>query len=244
MPSQKLFRDRVVSMEQTFEAGEKYQDLLKAIVREALPEFVFQSAELDHEHDTYVMRMESSDGRHQRICWTRMVLYDVERIPALVQNPEHPLRAKIVGFIRGNVGRPEIAVTYRHLEEGWKDTPAPKKKEERKKPVASAGARPSPVEGRSPAPPSAGGASDAPPRAPGPGRRRRRRGRGRGAAPGLDRTREAPAPVSAPVQAAPSSGPAEGGAPRSRRRRRRRRGRGGNGGGRDTGASPTGGGSS
>ena len=37
MPSTKMFRDRVVSMEQTFEKGEKHLPLLKALVDEALP---------------------------------------------------------------------------------------------------------------------------------------------------------------------------------------------------------------
>jgi hypothetical protein len=224
MPSQKLFRDRVVSMEQTFEAGEKYQDLLKAIVREALPEFVFRSAELDHEHDTYVMTLEASDGRRQRVSWTRMVLYDVERIPAVVDNPEHPVRTKIVEWIRGNVGCPEIAVTYRHLEEGWKDTPEPAKKPERRKAGPPARVRGAPGQGLpAPAPP-AGGESVSAPRPPGQGRRRRRRGRGRGA-PGADRPREGAAPAPAPSPPAPGAA-VEGGASRGRRRRRRRRGRG------------------
>jgi len=43
-----MFRDRVVSMEQTFEKGEKHLALLKALVEEAIPGLELQDYVLDH----------------------------------------------------------------------------------------------------------------------------------------------------------------------------------------------------
>jgi hypothetical protein len=195
MPSTKMFRDRVVSMEQTFEKGEKYLALLRSLIDEALPGLEFQEYTLDHEHDTFIMIYRTPAGTEQRVRWTRMVLCDAERIPAIVEDTQAPIRGRVVDFLRRRSDRPVIDVTFRHLEEGWVDTPEPRKAKPASPqrpgglPKAAPGrgpapARPSPQPGR----PGASAAGEKP--APGPGaapagrRRRSRRRRGRHRGPG------------------------------------------------------------
>jgi hypothetical protein len=48
MGQTRMFRDRVVSMEQTLEGGEKHLALLKDMCREALPELELREHMLDH----------------------------------------------------------------------------------------------------------------------------------------------------------------------------------------------------
>ncbi|HWC65368.1 MAG TPA: hypothetical protein VG777_04735, partial [Thermoanaerobaculia bacterium] len=127
MPSTKMFRDRVVSMEQTFEKGEKHLPLLKAIVDEAIPGMDLEEYVLDHEHDCFVMNYRTASGAPKKISWTRMVLADAERIPAIVEDVNAAIRARLVDFLRKRAERGTIDVTFRHLEEGWVDTPEPKK---------------------------------------------------------------------------------------------------------------------
>jgi hypothetical protein len=200
MPQTRMFRDRVVSMEQTLEGGEKNLELLKAVCREALPEFTYREHSLDHERDLFVMVLEAPDGRTKRISWTRMVLFDAERIPVLTGDPLASLRTKIVEFLRSRASRPEIVVTFRHLEEGWTEVPEPRRERRRRRgrrdrgrreagrggpvPAPSRPAAPPPPE-RRPAPaaaPAAGPATDEAGKTPGGRRRRRfrRRRRGRG----------------------------------------------------------------
>lgn len=131
MPQTRMFRDRVVSMEQTLEGGEKNLEFLKAICREALPEFEYREHFLEHERDLFVMLLEAADGRKKRVGWTRMVLFDAERLPALVENPVSPLRSRILAYLQARVARPEIVVTFRHLEDGWVDTPEPRREKRR-----------------------------------------------------------------------------------------------------------------
>ena len=57
-----MFRDRVVSMEQTLEGGEKHLELLKTLCREALPEFEYVAHSLDHERDLFVMDLVTPDA--------------------------------------------------------------------------------------------------------------------------------------------------------------------------------------
>ena len=64
MGQTRMFRDRVVSMEQTLEGGEKHLPLLKALCAEALPELVFREHSLDHERDMFVMDFD--DARRRR----------------------------------------------------------------------------------------------------------------------------------------------------------------------------------
>ena len=207
MPQTRLFRDRVVSMEQTLEGGEKNLDLLKSLCREALPEFAFREQALDHERDLFVMILEAPDGRTKRVCWTRMMLFDAERIPSLSGDPLAALRARIVDFLRARAGRPEVVVTFRHLEDGWVDTPEPRRDRKRRRGRGDRGRR----EGRRQpgAPPPGRPAVQAPQRVAPPPRERRPQ----------------PTPAPAPAPAADEAQRPQGGR-RRRRFRRRRRGRG------------------
>jgi hypothetical protein len=210
MGQTRMFRDRVVSMEQTLEGGEKHLELLKALCLEAFPDLPYRDHTLDHERDLFVVTLEAPDGRRKTVGWTRMTLFDVERIPALAAEPSGPLREKLLSFLRDRASRPEILVTFRHLEEGWTDTPEPRPSRRRRRRSGGRGGGQRPPErapqGRQGAPRSGG--------APGP--------------------RGVPAPGARPVPAPPVNRPA--GAPPAgearpsssrRRSRRRRRGRGG-----------------
>ncbi len=206
MAQTKMFRDRMVSMEQTLEGGEKNLELLKTMCREALPEFAYREHALDHERDLFVMVLDAPDGRTKRVCWTRMVLFDAERVPALTGDPLATLRGRIVDFLRSRSGRPEILVTFRHLEEGWVDTPEPRREKRRRRGRGERRRR----EGGRETPPSPGRPAQPPPQ--------------RVAPPPRERHPQPPA--------APAAGPASGetqrrqGERRRRRFRRRRRGRG------------------
>src|SRR5215470_13918505 len=151
MAQTRMFRDRVVSMEQTFEGGEKHLELLKALCREAMPEFEYTTHRLDHERDLFLMDLKAPDGRRKTIAWTRMVLFDAERIPAIAAEPAGPIREQIVGFLKARAQRPEITVTFRHLEDGWVDTPEARPSRRRGRrggrgrgPGAGSGAQPHP----------------------------------------------------------------------------------------------------
>jgi butyryl-CoA dehydrogenase len=226
MGQTRMFRDRVVSMEQTFEGGEKHLPLLKSICSEALPDFVFREHSLDHERDLFVMDFDAPDGARRRVCWTRMVLFDAERIPTLEADPAAALRARIVALVRGQAAaaRPEILVTFRHLEEGWVDTPEPRREGRRRRRggrggrgaerAAGSGGRPGGPRERERRP--GGGPSGGPPAQPQRGPAGQRPGAG-------GPERRPSGPVAAPEQG-------QAGAGGKRRRRRRRRGRGPGGG--------------
>lgn len=215
MPQTRMFRDRVVSMEQTLEGGEKHLELLKGLCREALPEFEHASHALDHERDLFVMELVAPDGRRRLVAWTRMVLFDAERIPTLSAGAGQELRARIVQYIRARANRPEIVVTFRHLEEGWVDTPEPRRDKRRRR-RGGRGA-----EARS------GGAEKS-------------GGRPRGAPQPARAARPArppgPAPAPVPAESHPEPPRPEG---KRRRFRRRRRGRGSGGGGTQGPAAPS-----
>jgi len=217
MPQTRMFRDRVVSMEQTFEGGEKHLELLKTLCREALPDFEYVAHTLDHERDLFVMELAAADGRVRRIGWTRMVLFDAERIPVLSGDPAGGLRERIVQFIRARASRPEVVVTFRHLEDGWVDTPEPRREQRRRRRRGRGEAKGGAAErpgGRRPAP----GPAPSPKGARPPGRPAAR--------PAAPRPAPAAGPPAAGAQ--PEAGRPEG---RRRRFRRRRRGRGPGGGG-------------
>jgi len=219
MGQTRMFRDRVVSMEQTLEGGEKHLELLKGLCREALPEFEHVGHALDHERDNFVVELAAPDGRRRLVAWTRMVLFDAERIPTLSTGEGQELRARIVQYIRARAHRPEIVVTFRHLEEGWVDTPEPRREKRRRRRGGRGG------EPRTGAPEKATARPRGAPQRGRPSRPARTSG---------------PLPAPAPVPASASSPPPAPGesrpdAPRPdgkrRRFRRRRRGRGSGGGG-------------
>src|SRR5262249_29792875 len=81
--------------------------------------------------DLFMMTLESPDGRRKSVGWTRMVLFDAERIPAISSDASHALRSRLVAFLRSRGSRPEVVVTFRHLEEGWVDTPEPRRERRR-----------------------------------------------------------------------------------------------------------------
>jgi hypothetical protein len=201
MPQTRMFRDRVVSMEQTLERGEKHLEFLKAICKEVFPDFEYREHALDHERDLFAMSLEAADGRKKTISWTRMVLFDAERLPSLLEDPTSVIGARLRAFLRERASRPEIVVTFRHLEDGWVETPEPRREKRRRRgrdrgrpakregtrppsgrPHPAPSGRPQPAPSGIPRQPSAGAAPPAvsggsPP--PGEGRRRRRRFRRR-----------------------------------------------------------------
>lgn len=230
MGQTRMFRDRVVSMEQTFEGGEKHLALLKQICAEALPGFVFREHSLDHERDLFVMDFDGEGGTRRRVCWTRMVLFDAERIPTLAADPAAALRSKIVELVRAQAAKTEILVTFRHLEEGWVDTPEPRREGRRRRRRGGRG----------------GDRGGARPGAPPPRDRDRRPGGRPPSGPAAPQPQRSPAPPRAvgPERRPPASpGPSPDGAPPGgggkRRRRRRRRGRGPGGSGPGAGAPPS-----
>ena len=236
MGQTRMFRDRVVSMEQTFEGGEKHLPLLKDICGEALPGFTLREHSLDHERDLFVMDFDGPDGARRRVCWTRMVLFDAERIPTLESDPAAALRARIVELVRSQAARPEILVTFRHLEEGWVDTPEPRREGGRRRRRGRGGRGGERGErGRE----RAGGEGGRPPGGPRePGRDRDRRPGGqpgqspqpRGGAPGQRPGGGGRRPGGGPPPSGAEAGAPGAGSGKRRRRRRRRGGRGPGGG--------------
>jgi hypothetical protein len=232
MAQTRMFRDRVVSMEQTLEGGEKHLPLLKELCREALPGWEYAEHALDHERDLFVMDLRGPDGGAKRIAWTRMVLFDAERIPTLTGDPASQLRAKIVDFLRARAAKPEIVVTFRHLEEGWVDTPEPRREGGgRRRRRGGRGARGGERGGqdrRPGAPPSQAQGGE---RRPGGARPSSGASQRPGARPPSGAPQRPGGPPAAPPANAGGENPPEGAGKRRRRFRRRRRGGRGGGGG-------------
>jgi hypothetical protein len=255
MPPTRMFRDRMVSMEQTLEGGEKNLEFLKGVCKEAFPEFEYREHVLDHERDLFLMRLESGDGRRKTVAWTRMMLFDAERLPALVDDPISPLKSRLLAFLQARAARPEVVVTFRHLEEGWVDTPEPRREGGRRRRRGGRGRgrdreqspeRGGERRGQQPQPTSPRerrpGGQPSPERRPGGAPERRPGGQsGPPQRQGQPRGPQPPRPAAAAAEGAAAGEP--GGAGKRRRRfRRRRRGRGGAGGG--GGAGPAGPGAS
>lgn len=256
MGQTRMFRDRVVSMEQTLEGGEKHLPILQELCREALPELQFREYTLDHERDLFVMEFATADGGARRVCWTRMVLFDAERIPTLSGEAGTQLRAKIVDFLRARSALPEIVVTFRHLEDGWVDTPEPRREgRRRRRGGRGRGAERGGSERRGAtalerrpggAPQERRPGATTPERRPGGAPQDRRPGgrpperRPGGPPPGGGPPRpQSPRPAAADGAPGGDAAAAGGGGKRRRRFRRRRRGR-GSGGGSPGGSAPPG----
>src|SRR5512132_3696715 len=108
----RMFRDRVVSMEQTQEIGEKHIELLSALAAEALPGFALAAHGLDHERDHYWLSLTNDAlGQARRVVFTRMFLSDSSRLPAVVADPNAPVKMQILSCIRDQASHPEILVT-------------------------------------------------------------------------------------------------------------------------------------
>jgi hypothetical protein len=208
MAQTRMFRDRVVSMEQTLEGGEKHLELLKALCIEAIPDFPYAGHVLDHERDLFVMELQAPDGRRKTVAFTRMVLYDAERLPSIVEDPSAPVREKLVHFLKSRAARPDIVVTFRHLEDGFVDTPeAPRPSRRRGRRGGRGGKGPSSGRGMP------GGAQ---------GRPAQQAGGGRPGGPGPGRPAGPPPPGGGAQATVPGGAPGRSG--RRRRSRRRRRG--------------------
>ena len=112
----KMFRDRVVSMEQTWDLGEKYLGLLGELVAEALPGYRVVGNDCDLDRDFYWVDAKSAESSgERRIFFTRMVLADRDCVPLLVEEPHSPMRARLVEAIRAQEGSAEIVVAYRSV---------------------------------------------------------------------------------------------------------------------------------
>src|SRR5262249_42633923 len=182
---------------------------LIGICKEVFPEFEYREHCLDHERDLFVMSLEAPDGRKKSVCWTRMVLFDTERLPSLLEDPTSLLGARLRAFLRERAPRSEIIVTFRHLEEGWIETPEPRR-EKRRRRGRDRGRQARRPEGAHP--PSSGPSSPA-------SARPVASGAPRSSTPG----------AAPPAAGGPPAAPAAGEGRRRRRRFRRRRGRGGSG---------------
>jgi hypothetical protein len=111
-----MFRDRVVSLEQTQELGEKHIDLLTELAVEALPGFRLLEHGLDHEPDLYFLVLTHPDTEaRKRVAFTRMVLSDAGRLPAVVEDRSAPVRALIVACIRTQARSGDVTVSIRDL---------------------------------------------------------------------------------------------------------------------------------
>jgi hypothetical protein len=255
MGSVRMFRDRVVSMEQTQEIGEKHIDLLGALAVEALPGYAIAAHGLDHERDQYWLSLTNdATGQARRLLFTRMFLSDASRLPAVVADSNAPVRAQIVACIREQGARPEILVTVSGLlteeerlerdeiEAEWRKkheaaeaarrAEEERRARERQRQKQQEEARLQAQRERERRERAAAGEKQ---RQPGEGGGRRRRRRGRGGAGGnggggRPQPSQTVSPAAAPRPPQPANAPspeaARAEAGGSRRRRRRGRGRG------------------
>ena len=112
----RIFRDRVVSLDQTQEIGERHIGLLEELVVEALPGFQLVEHDLEHEADLFFLVMERPETQEtRRVTFTRMVLTDAGRLPAIVEDPLSPVRGRLVQQIRAHASRAEIPVRAGNL---------------------------------------------------------------------------------------------------------------------------------
>ena len=263
MAMTKMFRDRVVSMEQTQEIGEKHLDLLKELVTEALPGWVVTEHGLDHEPDLFFLLLShETSGETKRVSFTRMVLADAGRLPAIVEDRNALVRGRLIEILRSRAARPEIVLRAGDLladeeqveadaiESEWRkkheaELAAKRLEDERrereklrKRQEEDARRRAQRErEGRERAASGSPAAQSPGGKAGHGGRRRRGRGKG-GASPsapggGPPRPLSPPQAQERPPQGAPDQGQPQG--PEGGGRRRRRRGRRGGGGGRNGG---------
>jgi hypothetical protein len=253
MGSVRMFRDRVVSMEQTQEIGERHVGLLSALAVEALPGYALSAHGLDHERDHYWLTLANdATGQTRRLVFTRMFLSDASRLPAVVADANAPVRAQILACIREQAAQGEILVTVGGLlteeerlerdeiEAEWQkkheaELAARRAEEERRarerqRQKQQEEARRHAQRERERRERAAAGQKQ-PQAGEGGGRRRRRRGRGgAGGNASGGRPQQGPPAVSAPAPRPPQ--PANASPPEASRaeagggRRRRRRGRG------------------
>jgi hypothetical protein len=249
----RIFRDRVVSLDQTQEIGERHIGLLTELVVEALPGFRLKEHGLEHEADLFFLVMERPETKEtRRVTFTRMVLTDQGRLPAIVEDPLSPVRGRLVEQIRAYASRAEISVRAGNLltaeeqaeadvlEAEWRrkneallaarraEEERRERERQRKRQEEDARRRAQHERERKERGAAAAGEGS------GRGRGRRRRGRGgaasgpsQGAAPAQPQAKaSAPPPQGGPIQQSPQASAAQ---PPRRGGRRRRRGRRGGG---------------
>ncbi|MEO6326189.1 MAG: hypothetical protein ABIT01_16850 [Thermoanaerobaculia bacterium] len=125
MAQTKMFRDRVVSMEQTLELGEKYLPTLTELLAEALPGFEAGEHELIHELDLFVLHLKDpATEAVKRVSFTRMVLSDPACIPALAETPQIPARDRLLQCIGRQATQGDIDVTFRAVMDDEERTEA------------------------------------------------------------------------------------------------------------------------
>jgi hypothetical protein len=245
----KMFRDRVVSMEQTLEFGEKYLELLSELVAEACPGAGILTHELESESDLFMIAVGGESVRTRRVKFTRMVLSDATCLAAIVADRSAPVRERLVGLLREHAEKDEFLVTFRavmgdedravgeEVDAEWRKkeeaAAAARRVEEqrraeekrRQKEIEAARHKARRDKGRGT---PEGKAAAAPPQAqgaPGTGKKRRRRGRGgQPGQPGQTGQGQQPGqPQQArpATQHAPQTGPAQQGGPRPQGQRSR-----------------------
>lgn len=232
-----MFRDRVVSLEQTLEIGEKHLAVLIDLVRDVLPGFEYVSHELEHERDLFAVTFRRAEGGESRtLLLTRMVLSDTTCLPALSEGPEAPVRQKLLDQVAALAHRPEVLVTFRSVmsdedraladeidgewrrqqealaaarraEEERRAEERRRQQKQRREVDVRNRQRRMPEPGRQQAPREGVPAGEAA-QAPGAGGRRRRRGRG-GRPGGGPGARPAPVPGVAQQGLAPAPRPAQ-----------------------------------
>ena len=203
-----MFRDRVVSMEQTLELGEKYLGFLGELVTEALPGTAVLSHELEAEPDLFIVTVGGESGRARRIRFTRMVLSDATCVPAAAAERSAPVRDRLLGVLRAQAHKDEILVAFRDVMDAedrtageivdaeWRAreeaAAAARRAEEarrteerrRQREIEATRHRARREKGRGATEGKAAAAAPQAASAPGTGKKRRRRGRGAQGAPG------------------------------------------------------------
>ncbi|MBK9968316.1 MAG: hypothetical protein IPP07_27010, partial [Holophagales bacterium] len=116
MAMPKMFRDRVVSMEQTWELGEKYLQILAELVHEAMPGFRMVGHDFDHDRDFFFLTVKSSEpDEEKQVSFTRMVLADRACVPLAADELHTPVRERLVEAIRSQAQSREIVVAFRSV---------------------------------------------------------------------------------------------------------------------------------
>jgi uncharacterized protein YdaU (DUF1376 family) len=113
MSTTKMFRDRVVNLEQTLELGEKYLPTLLSLIGEVFPGWSEKEHDLAYEKDLFVVTLqEEGTDAVKRVSFTRMVLSDPACVPALATTPLIPARDRLLACLRAQGGKPDVDVTF------------------------------------------------------------------------------------------------------------------------------------
>lgn len=114
-PTTKIFRDRVVSLEQTFELGEKYLDVLTELAEAAFPGFSYKEHDLEHEQDLFILVLKDPEGATKRVFFSRMVLSDSTCLPSLVREKHAPARDRIIAALSAQAAETSVMLRFRQV---------------------------------------------------------------------------------------------------------------------------------